>query len=193
MGTHSLISSWSSNNRTSINMPKPAKQRKKKSAKKAGSNIFDLFTQTQVAEFKEGFQVMDKDKDGLIGKEDLRATFAEMGRPGTDEDFDSMVADAPNPINFTTLLSMFASRSSGEQDDDETVVQAFRSFETEAGKIDSEQFKSMLMSFGDKYTSEEVDNVFEICEMDPDTGIIKADSLIGLLVAKKEGSAEETA
>merc|ERR1712212_1069741 len=167
----------------------------KKKAKKggAGSNIFDLFTQKQVAEFKEGFQVMDKDKDGVIGKDDLRATFAEMGRPGTDEDFDSMVADAPNPINFTTLLSMFASRSSGEQDDDETVVTAFRSFETEAGKIDSQQFKSMLMSFGDKFSSEEVDNVFEISEMDPDTGIIKADSLIGLLVAKKDGGSEETA
>merc|ERR1712198_283965 len=172
-------------------MPKAAKQQKK--AKKAGSNIFDLFTQTQVAEFKEGFQVMDKDKDGLIGKEDLRATFAEMGRPGTDEDFDSMVADAPNPINFTTLLSMFASRSSGEQDDDDTVVAAFQSFETEPGKIDSEQFKSMLMSFGDKFSNQEVEDVFAISEMDPDTGIIVADSLIGLLVAKKEGSTEETA
>merc|ERR550519_1901219 len=188
-----LTSSVANHKLKTITMPKPAKQQKKKSAKKAGSNIFDLFTQTQVAEFKEGFQVMDKDKDGLIGKEDLRATFAEMGRPGTDEDFDSMVADAPNPINFTTLLSMFASRSSGEQDDDETVVQAFRSFETEAGKIDSEQFKSMLMSFGDKFSSQEVDNVFEISEMDPDTGIIKADSLIGLLVAKKDGGSEETA
>ncbi|CAL4130146.1 unnamed protein product, partial [Meganyctiphanes norvegica] len=177
---------------TTTTMPKP-KQQKKKSAKKAGSNIFDNFTQTQVAEFKEGFSVMDKDKDGLIGKEDLRATFAEMGRPGTDEDFDSMVADAPNPINFTTLLSMFASRSSGEQDDDETVVNAFKSFETEAGKIDSEQFKSMLMSFGDKFSSQEVENVFEISEMDPDTGIISADSLVGLLVAKKDSSTEETA
>merc|ERR1712198_292632 len=162
-------------------MPKAAKQQKK--AKKAGSNIFDLFTQTQVAEFKEGFQVMDKDKDGLIGKEDLRATFAEMGRPGTDEDFDSMIADAPNPINFTTLLSMFASQSSGEQDDDET----------EPGKIDSEQFKSMLMSFGDKYSEQEVEDVFAISEMDPDTGIIAADSLIGLLVAKKDGPTEEAA
>jgi len=174
-------------------MPKPAKQQKKKSAKKAGSNIFDLFTQTQVAEFKEGFQVMDKDKDGLIGKEDLRATFAEMGRPGTDEDFDSMVADAPNPINFTTLLSMFASRSSGEQDDDDTVVTAFQSFETEPGKIEVENFRSMLMSFGDKFTSQEVDDVLELADMDPDTGIIKADSLIGLLVSKKEASTEETA
>merc|ERR1712111_75121 len=191
MGTHSLISSWSSNNRTTIIMPKPAKQQKKKSAKKAGSNIFDLFTQTQVAEFKEGFQVMDKDKDGLIGKEDLRATFAELGRPGTDEDFDSMVADAPNPINFTTLLSMFASRSSGEQDDDETVVTAFRSFETEAGKIDSQQFKSMLMSFGDKFSDQEVEDVFGIVDVD-DAGIIIADQLIDLLVAKK-GASEETA
>merc|ERR1712029_1080843 len=191
MGSVTLTSSEASHNNHSTTITMPAKQQKKKSAKKAGSNIFDLFTQTQVAEFKEGFQVMDKDKDGLIGKEDLRATFAEMGRPGTDEDFDSMVADAPNPINFTTLLSMFASRSSGEQDDDETVVTAFQSFETEAGKIDSQQFKSMLMSFGDKFSDQEVEDVFGIVDVD-DAGIIVADQLIDLLVAKK-GASEETA
>merc|ERR1712212_762009 len=100
----------------------------KKKAKKggAGSNIFDQFTQKQVAEFKEGFQVMDKDKDGILGKDDIKQTFADLKREGTDEDFESMLADSPNPINLTGLLSMFATRSSGEQDDDEVIVSAFK-------------------------------------------------------------------
>merc|ERR1712212_842138 len=122
----------------------------KKKAKKggAGSNIFDLFTQKQVAEFKEGFQVMDKDKDGFLGKDDLKQTFADLGREGTDEDFESMLADFPNPINFTGLLSMFSSRSSGEQDDDEVIISAFKSFENKSGDINPKEFRSMLKGFG---------------------------------------------
>jgi len=166
----------------------------KKKAKKggAGSNIFDLFTQKQVAEFKEGFQVMDKDKDGVVNKEDLKTTFSEMGRAATEEDFDSMIADSPNPINFTTLLSMFASRSSGEQDDDDVIISAFKSFEAKPGQIDPKEFRSMLKAFGDKFTDAEVDDVFSI--MDMESGTISSDALISLLVAKKgEEEVEEAA
>jgi len=166
----------------------------KKKAKKggAGSNIFDLFTQKQVAEFKEGFQVMDKDKDGVVNKEDLKTTFSEMGRAATEEDFDSMIADSPNPINFTTLLSMFASRSSGEQDDDDVIISAFKSFEAKPGQIDPKEFRSMLKAFGDKFTDAEVDDVYSI--MDMESGTINSGALISLLVAKKgEEEVEETA
>merc|ERR1712212_483680 len=165
----------------------------KKKAKKggAGSNIFDLFTQKQVAEFKEGFQVMDKDKDGVVGKDDLKATFADLGRSATEEDYDSMIADSPSPINFTTLLSMFASRSSGEQDDDDVIVTAFKSFEASPGKIDPDQFRSMLKAFGDKFTDAEVDDVYSI--MDMESGTINSSALISLLVAKKGDDDEEAA
>merc|ERR1711970_1323186 len=89
-----------------------SKKGSSKKAKKGGSNVFDMFTQKQVAEFKEGFQIMDRDRDGTIGKEDLRGTFDEIGRMVSDEDLEGMLGDAPGPINFTTLLHMFASRSS---------------------------------------------------------------------------------
>jgi len=173
-------------------MPAKKPAPKKKAKKGGGSNIFDLFTQKQVAEFKEGFQVMDKDKDGVVGKDDLKQTFADLGRPGTEEDYDSMIADSPNPINFTTLLSMFASRSSGEQDDDDVIVTAFKSFESKPGEIDPDQFRSMLKAFGDKFTDAEVDDVYSI--MDMESGTINSGALISLLVAKKgDEEAEPTA
>ncbi|XP_071517474.1 myosin regulatory light chain 2-like [Panulirus ornatus] len=164
-----------------------------KKAKKGGSNVFDMFTQKQVAEFKEGFQVMDRDRDGVISKEDLRGVYDEIGRLITDKDLDDMLADAPGPINFTTLLHMFAERSSGESDDDDVVAASFRAFEKEPGQIDSEQFRTMLMAFGDKFTSAEVDDAFEQMDLDEDTGIIDADALIGMLCAGsgKEGEGEE--
>lgn len=149
-----------------------------------------MFTQKQVAEFKEGFQVMDHDRDGIITKSDLRATFDEIGRMISDAELDEMLADAPGPINFTTLLHMFASRSSGESDDDDVVAASFRAFEKEAGQIECDQFRSMLMAFGDKFTDQEVNDAFEQMEIDEDTGIIDSNALIAMLTA---GGGEEAA
>ncbi|XP_037801779.1 myosin regulatory light chain 2-like [Penaeus monodon] len=160
-----------------------------KKAKKTGSNVFDMFTQKQVAEFKEGFQIMDRDRDGVIDKADLRGTFDEIGRMVSDSELDSMLADAPGPINFTTLLHMFAQRSSGEADDDDVVAAAIRAFEKKPGQIDSEQFRTMLMAFGDKFSNQEVDDAFGQMDVDEDTGMIESDVLVAMLCA---GSAKES-
>lgn len=61
----------------------------------------------------QAFQLMDQDKDGIIGKNDLRATFDNVGRLVTDKELDDMLNEAPAPINFTQLLNLFASRMSG--------------------------------------------------------------------------------
>jgi len=168
-----------------------SKKGSSKKAKKGGSNVFDMFTQKQVAEFKEGFQIMDRDRDGTIGKEDLRGTFDEIGRMVSDGDLDGMLADAPGPINFTTLLHMFASRSSGESDDDDVVAASIRAFEKSAGKIEAEQFRTMLMAFGDKFSNQEVDEAFDMMELDEDTGLIDSDALVAMLCAG--GAKEEPA
>lgn len=153
--------------------------------------MFDMFSQKQVAEFKEGFQFMDKDRDGIISKEDLRAVCDDVGRITAEKELDEMLNDADGPLNFTTLVHMFGSRSSGETDEDEVVVAAFRAFEESPGVIDSERFRNMLMAFGDKFTNKEVDDAFEQFEID-DNGKIDGNELIGMLTAsaKKE---EETA
>ena len=85
----------------------------KKQAERSGSNVFSMFSQRQVSEYKEGFILMDRDKDGIISKNDLRATFDELGRIAPEKELDEMLADAPGPINFTMFLTMFAERQSG--------------------------------------------------------------------------------
>jgi len=178
--THSKSRSNHLDHITTTTMP----AKKKKVTKKSESCIFDKFSQKQIAEFKEGFRVMDHDKDGLIGQSDIAATFAELGRPGSDDDFAQMVADAGSPISLTVLLNMFASKSSGEQDDDDAVVAAFQSFEgTTPGTIDPDTFKGMLQAFGQKFTDQEVEDVFGIFTMTED-GQIDSNALINMLVAK---------
>ena len=157
-----------------------------KKAKRSGSNVFSMFSQTQVAEFKEAFALMDHDKDGIISKSDLRATFDDVGKLSNEKELDEMINEAPGPINFTQLLSLFALRmqDSGGSDDDEVVIAAFKSFD-ENGTIDGERFRHALMTWGDKFSSKEVDDAFDAMEID-DKGRIDTNALIALLTAGAE-------
>lgn len=168
----------------------PARQssRGSRKAKRSGSNVFSMFSQKQLAEFKEAFQLMDADKDGVIGKNDLRATWDSIGRLASDKELDEMLNEAPGPINFTCLLTLFANRMSGGSDDDEVVINAFKTFD-ENGKIDSEKFRTALMTFGDKFSAQEVDDAFDQMEID-DQGFIATGKLIAMLTASAEEEGE---
>uniref|UniRef100_A0A5F9C4V4 Myosin light chain 2 n=1 Tax=Oryctolagus cuniculus TaxID=9986 RepID=A0A5F9C4V4_RABIT len=87
--------------------PKKAKKR----AEGANSNVFSMFEQTQIQEFKEAFTIMDQNRDGFIDKNDLRDTFAALGRVNVkNEEIDEMIKEAPGPINFTVFLTMFGEK-----------------------------------------------------------------------------------
>jgi len=179
--------------------PEPAKpastkraSSKKKSSKKAGSSVFSCFSQQQVNEFKEGFQLMDADKDGILNKSDIRSSFDIIGRIVADKDIDEMLADAPGPINFTMLLSMFASRQSGEADDDDVIVKAFQAFDDGDGTINSDSFRHSLMTWGEKFTAKEVDEAFEQFDVD-DEGKIDMAGVLELLVGGKKDEEEAAA
>jgi len=145
--------------------PTPAASKKKKAKKQpkgGGSNVFDQFSQRQVAEFKEGFQYMDRDKDGIIGRGDIRATADDVGVSLTDQQVDQMVADCPADINFTQLINMFGQRQQGgASDEDEVVIAAFAAFADADGMIDCDNIKGPLMGFGERYTKKDVDAFFE--------------------------------
>lgn len=51
----------------------------KKRAQRATSNVFAMFDQAQIAEFKEAFNMIDHNHDGFIDKEDLHDMLASLG------------------------------------------------------------------------------------------------------------------
>ncbi|XP_076047887.1 myosin regulatory light chain 2-like [Oratosquilla oratoria] len=166
-----------------VNMSRKSGSRSSsKRAKKSGSNVFDMFTQKQVAEFKDGFQIMDRDKDGIINKTDLRAIFDEIGRIATEQELDDMLAEAEGPLNFTMFLNMFAQRQTGEADDDDVVATAFRAYSDDTGYIDADRFRHALMVWGDKFTANEVDDAFDQMDCD-DAGNIDCEALVSMLCA----------
>ncbi len=56
---------------------------------------------------------MDVDKDGIITASDLKAAFTAVGKSITDSDASEMLAEAPGPVNFTQLVTLFAEKMAG--------------------------------------------------------------------------------
>jgi len=154
-----------------------------KKAKKSGSNIFALFSQKQIQEFKEAFGIIDNDKDGIITAPDLKAAFQGIGRPVSDAEANNMVGEAPGPINFTQMVTLFAEKMSGGTDDDDVIVRSFEAFEIN-GQIDAEMFRHSLMTWGEKFSAQEIDEAFR--EFKIDGGMIDGEHLRSLMVAKKD-------
>lgn len=111
--------------------PAPVPERRassKKRAQRSGSNVFAMFTQNQVHQFKEAFSFIDQDKDGIISKKDIRASFDALGRLCSDKELDEMTSEAPGPINFTMFLTVFGDRVQGT-DDEDVVLAAFNRYD----------------------------------------------------------------
>ena len=59
---------------------------------------------------------MDQNKDGFIDKDDLKDTFAALGRQPPDSEVDAMLGEASGPINFTMFITLFGEKVAGTPD-----------------------------------------------------------------------------
>nr|XP_020633646.1 myosin light chain 5 [Pogona vitticeps] len=138
-----------------------------KRAQRASSNVFSNFEQTQIQEFKEAFTLIDQNRDGFIDKEDLKDTYASLGKTNVkDDELESMLKEATGPINFTMFLNLFGEKLSGT-DTEETILTAFKMFDPEGkGNINKDYIKRLMMSQGDKFSAEEMDQMFQSSPID---------------------------
>ncbi|XP_054168526.1 myosin regulatory light chain 12B-like isoform X2 [Oppia nitens] len=144
---------------------KKAKTGSKKRAARTTSNVFAMFTPHQVQEFKEAFQMIDQDKDGFVSKNDIRATFDSLGRLCTDAELESMVQEAPGPINFTMFLTIFSDKTQGT-DEEDVILNAFAQYDEGEGLCREETLRHALMTWGDKFTEAEADKILGEAPMD---------------------------
>ncbi|XP_041943098.1 myosin light chain, phosphorylatable, fast skeletal muscle a [Alosa sapidissima] len=137
--------------------PKKAKRR----TGGEGSNVFSMFDQKKIQEYKEAFTILDQNKDGIIGKEDLKDCMSGLGNVNIKEsEFDSMIKEAPGPINFTCFLQMFGERVRGS-DPEDVIVTAFKVLDPEGtGAVKKEFLEELLTTMCDRFTEDEMKNLW---------------------------------
>ncbi|KAI0209680.1 Myosin regulatory light chain, striated muscle, 25 kDa [Lamellibrachia satsuma] len=127
-----------------------------KRAQRATSNVFALFNQAQIQEFKEAFTMMDQNRDGIIDTEDLGCIFQQTGREPDPKQLKLMMEESPNQLNFTHFLTLFGEKLHGT-DPENTLRDAFAMFdESGKGQLSEEFVKDLLMNVGDQFSKDEV-------------------------------------
>jgi len=160
---------------------------KKKRAQRATSNVFAMFDQSQIQEFKEAFNMMDQNRDGFIDKEDLHDMFASLGKDPPESHFDAMVAEASGPINFTMFLTLFGEKLNGT-DPEDVMKNAFACFDADkSGLIKEDYIRELLMTMGDRLTEAEADEMFYNAPID-EKGNFNYSEFVKII---KHGSKEE--
>jgi len=184
--------------------PEPEPEKKKSSKKKSSkkrvsgpkySGPLAIFNEKQLTEFKNGFNYMDQDKDGIITKNDLFRVFDIIGKLANDAELEALLGESENPITFTQFLTMFADKMEGKADDEDLIIESFKAFDEGDGSIDPDQFESMMKGKGDPLTQKECDEIFPefpMTEEQPHPRWISLKGVISMVVAKEEEDESET-
>ncbi|KAM6232289.1 myosin regulatory light chain 2, atrial isoform [Spheniscus humboldti] len=136
-------------------------------ARRSSSNIFSMFEQSQIQEFKEAFSCIDQNRDGIITKADLKETYSQLGKTNvSDNELEEMLKEGKGPINFTVFLTLFGEKLNGT-DPEESILNAFKLFDPAGtGTVNKEEFKQLLLTQADKFSPEEVEQMFALTPID---------------------------
>ena len=96
-----------------------------------GSNILENLTDEQIAEFKEAFQIFDKEGDGSITTKELGTVMRSLGQNPSDDKIRQMIIDVDEDnsetIDFKEFLGLMAKKMK-ENDSEDELIEAFKMF-----------------------------------------------------------------
>jgi len=148
----------------------------------------EKLTDEQIAEFREAFQLFDKDGNGYISTKELGMVMRSLGQNPTETELQDMInevdVDGSGTVDFPEFLNMMAKKMENT-DSEEEIREAFRVFDRENnGYIKSAELRFVLMNIGEQLTSEEIDELIQEADLDED-GTINYEEFAAMMCAHK--------
>jgi len=143
-------------------------------------------TPEQISEFREAFNIFDKDGDGRITAKELGTVMRSLGQNPSEAELQDMVnevdLDGNGTIEFDEFLYMM-SRQMREGDTEEEIKDAFRVFDKDGdGKITAAELTHIMKNLGEPLTQEEVDEMIAQADTNKD-GIIDYAEFVHLMLS----------
>jgi calmodulin len=143
-------------------------------------------TPEQIAEFREAFNIFDKDGDGRITAKELGTVMRSLGQNPSEAELQDMVnqvdLDGNGTIEFDEFLYMM-SRQMRDGDTEEDIKAAFRVFDKDGdGKITTAELTHIMKNLGEPLTQEEVDEMIAQADTNKD-GIIDYAEFVHLMLS----------
>ena len=135
-------------------------------------NIINNLTEEQFAEFKEAFQIFDKDGDGSITTKELGTVMRSLGQNPSDEEVRQMIEevdeDKSETIDFKEFLGLMA-RKMKETDAEDELLEAFKVFDRDGnGKISAHELRYVMLSSGEDLTEQDIQEMVMEADIDGD-------------------------
>lgn len=129
-------------------------------------------TEQQIAEFREAFDLIDKDNNGRITTEDLLVMMRSLGQNPTGQELKDMVdpldGDGDGEIDFDEFLTVMASGMKATDTEDELKC-AFEALDrNHDGYITGAELKAAMVRLGERLTDEEVQEVIRATDSNGD-------------------------
>ena len=114
--------------------------------------MVETLSAEQIQEFRQAFDIMDRNQDGVITVDDLAAVMRAIGQSPTHQELQDMIrevdADGNENIDFTEFLALM-SRQMRQSDIEDELREAFRVFDRDGdGFITAQELRSLLISLG---------------------------------------------
>ena len=142
-------------------------------------------TEDKIAEFREAFEIFDKNRDGFITIKELAEIMKNLGQNPTEAELTDMInevdIDGNGNIDFKEFLGLMARKM---RDTEEELFKAFKVFDRDGnGLISATGLKHAMISLGEKITDEEADEMIKEADIDGD-GYINYEEFVRMIINK---------
>lgn len=146
------------------------------------------FSEEQIEEFKEAFNLFDKDGNGTITADELGVVMRSLGKNPTHEELCAMIdevdEDKSGEIEFPEFLQLMSSKLQTADSVDE-MREAFLVFDRDkSGSVSASELKHVMNNLGEQVTDEEVEEMIREADADGD-GELSFDDFLQFI--KKKG------
>ena len=144
---------------------------------------YDLAQET-LEEFKEAFNLFDRNGDGSITTAELGTVMRSLGQNPTEAELADMIntidTDGNGVISFVEFVKLMVSKSR-VADSEEELKEAFRVFDRNGdGCINAAELRHVMTHIGEKLDEDEVDDLIREADIDGE-GQIKYGDFVKLM------------
>ncbi len=157
--------------------------------------MLNEFSEERTKEIKEAFELFDKDKDNLLSCEETYYLLLSLGIEYNEDEFweffkqygnkttEAFVSPKNLKMDYVSLIA-YLNKKSKEYDIEKELMTCFKLFDQDGdGKINSSEMKYLLLSLGEKFEDEEVNEIINVIDS-TGQGAITYEDFVKILLLK---------
>lgn len=149
--------------------------------------MVDVFTEDQLEEFRDSFNLFDKENDNRIHVKDLGTVLRSLGLHPTEAELTDLLGtietEGTGKIEFADFCGILA-RVIKESDPETELTEAFKVFDKDgSGTISNAELRKIMTTYGETLTDEEVDEMIKDADTDGD-GVVDYAEFVSIVVAE---------